>query len=337
MSVTLKDLAKYLNLSPATISRALNKKGRVSKETRKRVIQAATKYYYRPNDTARTLKTKRSSAIGVIIPDATNIFYSIMLKSIDQELLKKGFSTIFCDSDESIERETEYFYILKSKQVSKMIIVTAGDNDIYRTERSLANIVFVDNMPRIDRKFSSVSINNDKAAYDLTQLIINYGHQDIAVICGDLSETTSYDRLEGFKRCVMDNSLAHNLVNVYLGSFRYQSGYDAAKAILQKKNRPTAIFTQNNMQAYGAIQALREASLTIPDDISVVCFDAINETGMMSPKLTCIMQPVKEIGRQAVLGFMRNFESEQEERVEYSATVLDYTLYMGDSLKRIEH
>jgi LacI family transcriptional regulator len=336
MAVTLKDLARYLNLSPATVSRALNNKGRMREETRKRVIRAANTFNYRPNDTARTLKTKRSSTIGVIIPDAANVFYSIMLKSIDKELLKIGFSTIFCDSDESIERETEYFYILKSKQVSSMIIVTAGNNDIYNTENSLANIVFVDNLPRIDREFSSVSINNVKAAYELAQLVIDHGHKDIAVICGDLSETTSHGRLEGFKQCVMDNGLEHNMNNISHGSFRYQSGYDAMKKILQKSNKPTSIFAQNNMLAYGAIQALHEASFLIPDDISVVCFDAIDETGMMVPKLTCVMQPVEEIGRTAVSSFMRNIESEQEP-VEFSEIVLDYTICMGDSLKKIDH
>jgi len=336
MSVTLKDLAKYLNLSPATVSRALNNKGRISQETRKRVIAAAQTHHYRPNDTARALKTNRSSTIGVIIPDATNIFYSIMLKSIDQVLLEKGFSTIFCDSDENIERETEYFNILKSKHVSSMIIVTAGKNDIYSNESSLANIVFVDNIPSIKREFSYVSIDNVKAAYELTQLVIDYGHRDIAVVCADLSETTSYDRLEGFKQCVKDNGLEHNLNNVHPGSFRYQCGYDAAKKILQKKSRPTAIYAQNNMQAYGVIKALREAALIVPDDISVVCFDAIDETGLMSPKLTCVMQPVEEIGRKAVSSIMRNINGEQQ-NVEFSATVLDYTIFMGDSLKRINN
>jgi len=336
MPATLKDLAKYLNLSPATVSRALNNKGRMSKETRKRVNQAAKKLNYRPNDNARALKTKKSSTIGVIIPDVTNIFYSIMLKSIDLLLLEKGYSTIFCDSDESIERETEYFKILKSKHVSSMIIVTAGKNEIYSQESSLSNIVFVDNLPRINREFSCVSIDNVKAAYELTKLVIDHGHKDIAVICADLSESTSHDRLEGFKQCVTKNGLEHNLNNIHFGKFRYQCGYEATKKILKKKQRPSAIYAQNNMQAYGAIQALREASLNIPDDISVVCFDAIDETGMMCPKLTCVMQPVEEIGRKAVSMIMRNIDSKQD-CVEFSATVLDYSIFMGNSLKRINH
>lgn len=335
MNPTLKDIAEYLNLSPSTVSRVLNGKGRIGKETSEKVFEAAKKFNYRPNESARALKMNRSYTIGVIIPDATNIFFSKMLKSIDQALLEKGYSIIFCDSNECIERETEYYELLKTKNVSGMIIVTAGRNEIYRNEETLSNIVFVDNIPAIDKKFSFVDIDNVKAAYDLTQLVIDHGHKDIAVICADLTETTGYDRLEGFKRCTRDNGLRYNPDNIYEGSFQFQTGYEAAEQILKKDNRVTAIFAQNNVQAYGAISKLREHSLKVPDDISIVCFDAIDETGMMCPKLTCVMQPVEEIGRHAVMSIMKNL-SDPGGVFHVTETELDYTIFVGDSLKTID-
>ena len=333
MSATLKDLAQYLNLSTATVSRALNNKGRISRETCDKVFKAAEELNYRPNETARALKMNRSSAIGVIIPDATNIFFMKMLKSIDKEILKRGYSIIFCDSDESIERETEYFQLLKSKNISGMIIVTAGRNEIYRSEESLANIVFVDNIPAIDREFSFVNINNAQAAYDLTQLVIDYGHEDIAVVCADLSETTGYDRLQGFQKCIAKNGLSFKPENIFEGSFRFETGYETAKELLRRPKLPTVVFAQNNMQAYGLIKGLREQSLSIPDDISVVCFDAIDETGMMSPRLTCVMQPVEEIGRQAALSILKNIDNAGNAHI--STTMLGYKIVEGDSLKKL--
>jgi len=333
MSSTLKDIATYLNVSVSTVSRALNNKGRVSDETCEKIFSVAESLNYRPNESARTLKMKRSSTIGVIIPDATNSFYSKMLKSIDEALWEKGYSIIFCDSDEKIERETEYFELLKSKNVSGMIIVTAGRNDIYESEKSLSNIVFVDNIPTISKPFSSVSIDNMKAAYELTQMVIDYGHTDIVMVCADLSETTGFDRLEGFKKCMYDNGLNCDEESIYKGAFRYRTGYEASKIILERKKRPTAIFAQNNVQAYGVIKGLQENGVKVPDDISVVCFDAIDETGLMCPKLTCIIQPVEEIGREAVSRIMKNL---REEHGKYSVERinLDYEIVVGNSLKK---
>jgi LacI family transcriptional regulator len=334
MSATLKDLAEHLNLSTATVSRALNNKGRISEETCSRVLKAAQELNYRPNETARALKMNRTSTIGVIIPDATNIFFSKMLRSIDRELFGRGYSIIFCDSDESVERETEYFYLLKSKNVSGMIIVTAGSNEIYRNEESLADIVFVDNIPAIDRKFSFVDIDNVQAAYDLTQLAIDYGHRDIAVICADLNETTGFDRLQGYRKCVADNGLRFRSEHIFEGSFRFETGYETVEKLLRLPKLPTAVFAQNNMQAYGLIKGLREHAIRVPDDISVVCFDAIDETGMMSPRLTCVMQPVEEIGRQAALSILKNIDN-AEGAVQLTTTVLGYKIVVGESLKRI--
>ncbi len=334
MSATIKDIAEYLNISPGTVSRALNGKGRIGESTRRKVYEVAEKLKYVPNEIARSLKMKKTSTIGVIIPDATNIFYSIMLKSIDKSLLKKGYNILFCDSDENIERETEYFELLKGKNVDGMIIVTSGENSIYKDEETLSNIVFVDNIPAIDRDFSYVTIDNMKAAYDLTQLVIDNGHKDIAVVCADLSETTGYDRLEGFKKCIKDNGIEYNPDKIYKGSFRYQTGYEAAGKILKGKKYPTTIFAQNNVQAYGVVKRLSESSINIPDDISIVCFDAIDQTGMMSPKLTSVMQPVEEIGERAVKCILDNIDNDDTE-LEVSRNILGYKINLGKSLKRI--
>ena len=332
MHVTLKHIADNLGLSTATVSRALTGKGRIRDDTRQKIIDKANEFGYVPNDIARSLKMRKTFTIGVIIPDATNTFYSTMLKRIDHILSKRGYSILFCDSDENIEKETEYFELLKSKNVDGMIIVTSGRNDIYQNEKILTNIIFVDNIPTIDRDFSYVTIDNIKAAYELTQLVVDNGHRNIAIICADMTETTGYDRLEGYKRCLVDNGLEYNIENVYQGSFRYQTGYEAVEKML-KKHLPTAIFAQNNVQAYGAIQCLRDSSLSVPEDISIVCFDAIDKTGMISPKLTCVMQPVEEISNRAVKCILDNLDGVSPST---KSSILDYKIVLGNSLKRIE-
>lgn len=195
MGTTLKDIADHLNLSVSTVSRGLNGKGRMSKEVREKIRDTAEKLNYQPNEIARELKMQRSFTIGVIIPDVSNEFYSRLLKSIDQELWNIGYSIIICDTDEKTEREQHYFELLKAKKVSGMIISPVGKSDIYdqSSEEELKTCVFLDNEPGIQGgKYAFIGIDNCKAAKELTEQLLDAGHTEIAIVVGDLTETTLF-------------------------------------------------------------------------------------------------------------------------------------------------
>lgn len=332
MSSNLKDLSEYLGLSISTVSRALNGKGRISEETRRRVMDAANKLSYVPNNMARSLKLSSSSIVGVILPDITNVFYTRMLQSIDRELSYHGYNMIFCNTDEDITREQMYYDLLKVKNVMGIIISQACQNDIYERENELGNVVFVDNIPRVTQNsYSFVGIDNYKAGYELTEKLISYGHKDIAAVSGTLEETTAIDRLKGFRDCMRDHNLSCE-GNVYFGEYSPQSASEVVSRILSRPKLPTAIYVPNNVQAYGTICALETAGLYVPEDISVVCFDAIDFTGLIRPRLTCILQPVEKIARTAVEHIIRNAESQAKCQV--TNYILNYELHEGDSLRK---
>ncbi|WP_343248269.1 LacI family DNA-binding transcriptional regulator [Diplocloster hominis] len=333
MSSNLKDLSEYLGLSISTVSRALNGKGRISEETRQRVMDAANKLSYVPNNMARSLKLSSSSIVGVILPDITNVFYTRMLQAIDRELSYHGYNMIFCNTDEDITREQMYYDLLKVKNVMGIIISQACRNDIYEREKELGNVVFVDNIPRVTQNsYSFVGIDNYKAGYELTEKLISNGHKDIVAISGTLEETTAIDRLKGFRDCMRDHELSCEEGDVYIGEYTSESTSEVVSRIISRPNLPTAVYVSNNIQAYGTILALEKAGLYVPEDISVVCFDAIDFTGLIRPRLTCILQPVEKIARTAVEHIIRNAESQA--KCQITNYILNYEVHEGDSLKK---
>lgn len=333
MSSNLKDLSEYLGLSISTVSRALNGKGRISEVTRQRVMDAANKLSYVPNNMARSLKLSSSSIVGVILPDITNVFYPRMLQAIDRELSYHGYNMIFCNTDEDITREQMYYDLLKVKNVMGIIISQACQNDIYERENELGNVVFVDNIPRVTKNsYSFVGIDNHKAGYELTEKLISYGHKNIVAISGIVEETTAIDRLRGFRDCMQDHELPCGDEDVYYGEYNAESVSKLVGRILSRPTLPTAIYVPNNMQACGTILALERAGLYVPEDISVVCFDAIDFTGLVRPSLTCILQPVEKMARTAVEHIIRNAESKT--KCQITNYILNYEFYEGGSLKK---
>lgn len=335
MSATLKDIAEYLGLSTSSVSRVLNNKGRISEETRKKVFEAAEKFHYRPNETARELKMQRSSTVGVIIPDVANTFYVKMLKSMDQMLWDAGYSIIFCDTNENIEREKAYFELLKSKKVSGMIIATTCKSDIYEKESKLGNYVFVDNAPYITNKpYSFVSVDNERASYELTQKIIEYGHRDIAMISGNLDESSSNDRVAGFKNCLSDYGIPFNPRRHYIGDCHYNSGYEITKKLIEHDNLPTIIYAHNNVEGFGAMYALKEENIRIPEDVSLVCFDGQDDAKLIEPVFTGVSQPIERIGETAVQMIIDNLKNDGN-HFKTVTNFLDYTFIEGRSLKKV--
>ena len=335
MGTTLKDIADHLNLSVSTVSRGLNGKGRMSKEVREKIRDTAEKLNYQPNEIARELKMQRSFTIGVIIPDVSNEFYSRLLKSIDQELWNIGYSIIICDTDEKTEREQHYFELLKAKKVSGMIISPVGKSDIYdqSSEEELKTCVFLDNEPGIQEgKYAFIGIDNRKAAKELTEQLLDAGHTEIAIVVGDLTETTCSERLAGYREALKERAITPKEEWVFVGNCRFESGYEAMKKLAAMENRPTAVLAHNNVEAYGVMVAAKECGIRIPEEISLVCFDDFTRRELMEPELTCIQQPIEAMGKAAVKCILRNMAQEKEGSSE--KLYMPYRLRLGNSIKK---
>lgn len=301
MNVKLKDIAEYLGISVSTISRVVNNKNRVDDETRRRVTEALEKFQYHPNAIARSLKSQNSKAIGLIVPDISNLFFSMVIKGLEAVARQNGYYVILCNSDENKTREEEYTNFLLEKQISGLVIaIEGGEANFFNLyKKSGIPIVFIDNLPRINDNFDYVIIDNMKASYELTNHLINNGHKKIGIITGTLDESVSSERLKGWEKALGENGIPVKKKWIGVGDFKQESGYKIMQGFLKQAEIPTAILAANNFLAYGAIHAIREAGLRVPENISLVCFDAIDFAGLIKPQITSVIQPAEEIGRIA--------------------------------------
>ena len=301
MTVRLADIAEYLGISVSTVSRVINGKDRVSEETRKRVLQAVKELNYQPNEIARSLRSKSSKTIGIIVPDLSNDFFNLLTKGATMIAKKDDYLVMLCNSDHEEVMEKEYMDLLIQKQVDGIIIATVCKDERYfkKIMQSDIPVVFVDNLPRVDMNYNFVTIDNSKAAYDLTTHIIKLGYKNIAILTGSLHETSAVRRLNGWEKAMKDHKIEINEDFIGIGDFRLETGYRLMSRMLELEERPDALMAANNFLAYGAIKAARDHGLKVPDDLYIVCFDAVDNTGLFSVKLPSMVQPAEKIGEIA--------------------------------------
>ena len=326
--VKLCDIANELNIAPSTVSKALNNKGRISPKLRKKITETANEMNYHPNEYARGLKTNKSTMIGVILPDIVNIFYGKMLKGIDNAARENGYTVLYCDSGENLHNEKWYYEVLKSKNVCGIIVAPAGISTIYGDVGMDENIVFIDSMPQKNVRQQVITIDNYKAAYELTDYLISRNYQRIGMICGAIQDTTTQDRVVGFTECMKAHGL-ESQGKVTVGQHSFEGGKAVMEALL-KEELPEAIITENNFLAYGALSVIREHALRVPEDVAVACFDGTDDFDTMFINLTTVIQPIEEIGRKAVEQIISRNEGENGDLSNQKINV-PYLLRIGDS------
>ena len=314
MGVTIKDIADEAGVSPTTVSRVLNDKPDVSAKTKKKVQKVIDRCDYNPNSIARGLVLNKSYTLGLVIPDISNPFFPEVAKGIEDKAKAAGYSVIFCNTDNHTRGEKKALELMKSKQVDGMIVSLAINEE---NEDELAELA-EDNFPvvQIDRKipeadFPAVVIDNQAAAYKAVKYLIELGHQKIAHISGDLAVKTSQDRLTGFKQILVERNLTVPAEWIREGDYSSQSGYEEMKELLKLEPRPTAVFIANDLMGLGAYEAVFEAGLEIPEDISIVGYDDIDVASVIRPALTTISQPEYELGIAAVEMLLKNLEDGQ--------------------------
>lgn len=299
-NVKLKDIAEYVGVSVSTVSRVLNNKDRVDKDVRQRILSALEQFHYVPNEVARSLKKKSTNAIGIIVVDISNSFFSKIIRGAEQTAYNKGYYTIVCNSDAKAEREMEYAQMLLSMNICGLILDTrAAMPDIEQKYKAAGiPIVYIDNLPMWETDCSLVSINNYQTAKDMTKRLIDCGHRNIAVASED-TIVTSNQRNKGWEDALTEANIPINNKFRLKADYNGTGAYDSMTKLLQNGPVPTAVFAVNNTIAYEVIKAIRAQGLRVPQDISVICFDAEDDNGLMSPKLTGVIQPAEEMGKVA--------------------------------------
>jgi LacI family transcriptional regulator len=293
-------VAERAGVSPSTASRALRGNGYASAETRERVLRAARELEYQPHHGARSLRSRSSKMVGVVIQDITNPFYSSVAKGIAEVMRLNGLVVLLSDSEEEREREAESLRGMLGARVEGLVITpTAGNADVLELlQRQGIELVQVDRtIPGVVS--DSVLIDNFGGAYGATRHLLDLGHRAIGVVAGPETITTGRERLAGFLAAMRDAGIAVPAEHVKVSDFRRESSFAAATDLLGSHPRPTAIFAQNNALVEGVLSVLASRSLTVPNDVAVLCFDDTPWAELASPALTVVRQPAHTIGATA--------------------------------------
>ena len=300
-AVKLRDIALSLGLSVSTVSRAISGNGRVSNATKQRVLAAVKQVSYTPNDVARSLRMRDAKNIGIIVTDITNSFFSSVIKGAQIVSRQKGYSILLSNSDENLLFEEEALQLMLEKQISGLILASVGSDRKKIAHYLMLNvpIVFIDNVPEIDGSFDSVSVDNYKASYELTNKLILRGYRDIGIVTGPVNQSSGWQRMKGYENALLVNGLPLKPEWIREGDFKMKSGQQCLEDILKLPHRPNAMILGNNYMAYGAINAIKQVGLKIPHDMAVASFDVDDFTSLMSPSITTMNQPAEEIGQKA--------------------------------------
>ena len=302
---TISDVAQRAGVSAMTVSRVINNSGYSSREARARVGAAVAELGYVPNALARQLRSRRTKTLALVVSDISNPFFTTIARGVEDVAARHGFSVMFCNTDESEKEEAQYLLMLIERQVDGVLLVPA------RSSGTSFRLLLAHEMPVVvlDRRVAargvdSVRCDSEAGAYALTRHLITLGHRRIAVLTGRRTVSTSVDRVAGCRRALEEAGLTLGDELIRYGGFNFGSptqadGHRMAREVLASaSNRPTAIFAANNFIAFGAIRALREAGLRVPEEMSVVAFDDLPAEWISDPFLTVAAQPAYEIGRR---------------------------------------
>jgi LacI family transcriptional regulator len=314
-SVTIKDLAEYAGVSPATVSRVINKSDYVSEETRHRVEAAIKDLGYRPDARARGLRGMPSGLIALIIPNILNVFYTNLSQVIEEKIRQAGYTMLLGVTKDTPDLYTNYLHQFWELKVDGIICVPPpnGGECVGTLKTMVAQGMPIVEVNRRDAEqiLDSVLADNFQGAKLGTEYLVNMGHERIALIVGSLETSTGKDRLEGFLWVMANAGLRVDPAWIQVGEFSKRFGIIATNALIRLSPRPTAIFTTSNRLLIGTMTVLTEHHIRIPDDISILSFDDPEWLSFWQPPITAVDVAVDEMGALAVDLLMRWITSEQ--------------------------
>ncbi len=297
---TSQDVAERAGVSIATVSRVLNDLPHVSPRIRKRVWRAIKELDYQPNRTAQRLRAKQSRVLGLIISDIQNPFFTAIVRGIEDVAYKHGYSVILCNSDENLEKERLYLNVMRAEAVAGVILASTGESNPLVADllEQPIPVVAIDRRLR-NRGVDAVLAANVDGARQAVSHLLELGHRRIGFVGLPLSRTPGKERHAGYVATLREHGLAVSRPIVRFADAKQQGGYDATCRLLQISPIVTALFVANNLMTLGALDAIRERGLRIPEDISVVGFDDMPWAALLQPPLTVLAQPTYDIGRTA--------------------------------------
>lgn len=331
---TIREVATLAGVAPITASRVINDSGYASEDVRQRVKQAAEKLNYVPNVLARSLKSKRTHTLALVITDITNPFWTTVARGVEDAASEKDYNVIFCNTDESAQKQKAYLQTLIQKQVDGVLLVPASsdENPIDFLRQQNVQVVLLDRS-LANTEVDVIRCDSKGGAYQLIKLLVKLGHRKIAILRGPRGVSSAEDRMAGYQLALQETGLETSDQLIFSGEFSVDSGYQMTKKLLLMSPRPTAMFASNNFIAIGALKALRDAQVVVPDEMSVVGFDDLPIAIVVDPFLTVADQPAYEMGQLATQRLLEHLDGEVIDEVQ--ETILPVSIIERKSTKAI--
>jgi LacI family transcriptional regulator len=301
---TIKDIAKELNVSTSTVSRALKDYPGISDETKRKVKELADKLNYRPNAVALSLRKSKSFTIGVIIPEVVHFFFSTVISGVEEVAFANGYNVILCQTNEKFSREKSSVETMLSNQIDGVLVSFSRETTNFDHFQKLIDlefpIVFFDRIPELENTIN-VTVNDYQGGYDAVKHLIDQGFNKIVHLSGPDNLTISKQRKEGYLNALKDSGIEPKsewILECPYGTEK-ESILITTELFKNTENRPDAIFAHHDIVAAGAMMALKSLDLRIPEDVGVVGFSNWQFSSMIDPPLSTVAQPGFQIGEKA--------------------------------------
>lgn len=308
----MQDVAREAAVSTATVSRVLaGFKGATSDETAERVREVAMRLGYVVNSVAASLRKERSSSVGLILADVANPFFGALASGVESTLTQQGFGVLLASSGNNVDEEQRLLRLMAQKQVDAVIMASSaasGDHINEAIARGMRIVLVDSELPDVDA--DTVVVDNQSAAHSAIEHLLELGHRDIAIITGQLQASFDRERLAGYQQALSARGLKALKRLTLCGNSSFEGGHAAVTALLRKRANVSAIFATNNLMSMGAITALLEAGVSIPDDISLIGFDDMEWYPIFKPAISAVAQPAYELGQMAAQRLLQRFAAD---------------------------
>jgi len=335
---TISEVAKLAGVSRATVSKVFNNDEKISKKTRDKVLEIAKKLNYQPSAIARSLRNKKSKAIGLMLPNITNPFFPQVVRGVEEVALENNYVVIFCSFEEQFQKESQYFQLLDNRWIDGIIFSgVTGDKEekeyIQNIQKRGIPIVFIDR--GIEGHFSNlVAIDNEEATFKGTRYLLELGHKRIGFVNGPGEVKLFAKRLEGYKRALQESGLEFDKDLVVEGKQNPGVAEQAVKQFLSQKKPPTAIFATSDLVAIALLREVQNRGLGVPEDISIMGFDNVPLASLTSPSLTTVAQPIYKMGVEATKLLIDHIEKKETTK---RKIILDTELVIRESTAKVEN
>ncbi len=297
---TISDVARHAGVSPVTVSRVINRVGNVNADTQQRVEEAIAALGYVPSSVARSLRSKHTHTLALIVSDIQNVFWTTVARGVEDVTHSHGYSVFLCNTDEDMAKQRRYLDLVIRQRVDGVIIAPYSSDAAELAELRMRNVPTV----VIDRAIHGWDVDSVRGdslggAYALVNHLLALGHRRIAMLAGPLSTTTAADRVAGYRLALARAGVEDDEALIRFGEYKASAGEQMTAQMFDSGARPTAIFAANNAIAMGVITELSRRGLRIPQDVALVSFDDLPDTSRLFPFLTVAAQPAYEIGVSA--------------------------------------